>query len=90
MTYHKEEYTLHNGNKISVQYNEYNICQITRDCLEIILDLYQQSREDAIDECNKKLDELERNYQSCYGTKIIEMYADVYEDFRAWLKEQKK
>lgn len=44
----------------------------------------------AIDECNKKLDELERNYKSCYGTEIIEMYADVYEDFRAWLKEQNK
>ena len=42
----------------------------------------------AIDECNKKLDELERNYQSCYGTKIIEMYADVYEDFRAWLRSK--
>ena len=44
----------------------------------------------AIDECNKKLDELERNYKSCFGTEIIEMYADVYEDFRAWLKEQNK
>lgn len=44
----------------------------------------------AIDECNKKLDELERNYKSCYGAEIIEMNADVYEDFRAWLKEQNK
>ena len=44
----------------------------------------------AIDECNKKLDELEIKYESCFGTKIIEMYADVYEDFRAWLKEQNK
>ena len=44
----------------------------------------------AIDEYNKKLDELERNYKSCYGTEIIEMYVDVYEDFRAWLKEQNK
>lgn len=51
---------------------------------------YADGYNKAIDECNKKLDELERNYQSCYGTKIIEMYADVYEDFRAWLKEQKK
>ena len=42
----------------------------------------------AIDECNKKLDELERNYESCFGTKIIEMYADVYEDFRAWLRSK--
>ena len=42
----------------------------------------------AIDECNKKLDELEINYESCFGTKIIEMYADVYEDFRAWLRSK--
>ena len=55
----------------------------------MLLDLHQQGRTEAIDECNKKLDELEINYESCFGTKIIEMYADVYEDFRAWLKEQK-
>ena len=45
---------------------------------------------EVIDECNKKLDELERNYESCYGTEIIEMYADVYEEFRKWLKEKEK
>ena len=90
MTYYNEEYTLHNGKKIYALYDEYNICHITKDSLEMLLDLYQQGRTEAIDECNKKLDELERNYQSCYGTKIIEMYADVYEDFRAWLKEQDK
>ena len=49
----------------------------------------KQIRAKVIDEINKKLDELERNYESCFGTKIIEMYADVYEDFRAWLKENK-
>lgn len=43
-----------------------------------------------IGECNRKLDELERNYKSCYGVEIIEMYAEVYEDFRTWLKEQNK
>ena len=90
MTYHKEEYTLHNGKKVYALYDDHNVCQITKDSLEMLLDLYQQGRTEAIEECNKKLDELERNYQSCYGTKIIEMYADVYEDFRAWLKEQEK
>ena len=90
MTYHKEEYTLHNGQKIYAEYNEYNICQITKECIEMLIGLYQQGRAEAMDECNKKLDELERNYQSCYGTKIIEMYAEIYEDFRAWLKEQEK
>ena len=50
----------------------------------------KQVRAEVIDECNKKLDELERKYKSCYGAEIIEMYADVYEKFRAWLKEQNK
>ena len=52
--------------------------------------IYKQIREEVIDEVNKKLDELERNYESCYGAKIVEMYADTYETFRKWLKEQKK
>ena len=49
MTYHKE-YTLHNGKKIYAEYNEYNICQVTKECLEMLLDLYRQGRADAIDE----------------------------------------
>ena len=90
MTYYNEKYTLHNGKEIYALYDEYNVCHVTKDCMEMLIDLYQQGRTEAIEECNKKLDELERNYQSCYGTKIIEMYADVYEDFRAWLKEPDK
>ena len=50
MTYHKEEYTLHNGQKIYVQYDDHNICQVTKECIEMLLDLYQQGREDAIDD----------------------------------------
>ena len=53
MTYNKE-YTLHNGQKIYVQYNEYNVCQVTKDCIEMLLDLYQQGRVDAIDEAKKR------------------------------------
>ena len=49
MTYHKE-YTLHNGQKIYVEYNEYNVCQVTKDCIEMLLDSYKQGRVDAIDE----------------------------------------
>ena len=49
----------------------------------------KQIREEVIDVVNKKLDELERNYESCYGAKIVEMYADTYEAFRKWLKENK-
>ena len=50
MTYHKEEYTLHNGKKIYALYDDHNICQVTRECLEMLLDLYQQGRADAIDD----------------------------------------
>ena len=55
------------------------------------LDEYDnQIRSEVIEEVNKKLDELERNCESCYGAKIVEMYADTYEMFRKWLKEQEK
>ena len=50
----------------------------------------KQIRAEVIDEVNKKLDELERTCESCYGAKIVEMYADTYEMFRKWLKEQEK
>ena len=54
MTYHKE-YTLHNGKKIYAEYNEYNICQVTKECIEMLLDLYQQGRVDAIDEVKNEI-----------------------------------
>ena len=60
MTYHKEEYTLHNGKKIYVEYNEYNICQVTKECIEMLLDLYQQGRVDAIDEVSRAM------YHQCF------------------------
>ena len=50
MTYHSEEYTLHNGQKIFVLYDDHNVCQITKDSLEMLLDLHQQARADAIDD----------------------------------------
>ena len=55
MTYHKEEYTLHNGKKIYAEYNEYNVCQVTKDCIEMLLDLYKQGRVDAIDEAKEEI-----------------------------------
>ena len=54
MTYNKE-YTLHNGQKIYAEYNEYNVCQVTKDCIEMLLDLYQQGRADAIDEAKEEI-----------------------------------
>ena len=49
MTYHKEEYTLHNGKKIYALYDDHNVCKVTKECIEMLLDLYQQGRADAID-----------------------------------------
>ena len=51
MTYNKE-YTLHNGQKI---YAEYNVCQVSKDCIEMLLDLYKQGRVDAIDEAKEEI-----------------------------------
>ena len=50
MTYFKEEYTLHNGKKIYALYDDHNVCKVTKECIEMLLDLYQQGRADAIDD----------------------------------------
>ena len=71
MTYHKEEYTLHNGRKIYAEYNEYNICQVTKECMELLLDLYQQGRADAIDEVSRAM------YHQCFE-------CDNDEDMQKW------
>ena len=71
MTYHKEEYTLHNGKKIYAEYNEYNICQVTKECMELLLDLYQQGRADAIDEVSRAM------YHQCFE-------CDNDEDMQKW------
>lgn len=76
-------------NKWVVRIDNENMDSV-KDKIEELSKYAESQYKKAIDECNKKLDELERNYKSCFGTKIIEMYADVYEDFRAWLKEQNK
>ena len=93
MTYHKEEYTLHNGKKIYAEYNEYNICQVTEECIEMLLDLYQQGRTDAIDEFVKKIcekyteEESKGNYKQYCG-EIKQNIADIAEQLK--LKEQQK
>ena len=53
MTYNKE-YTLHNGKKIYVQYDDHNICQVTKECMEMLLDLHQQGRTEAKADTNLK------------------------------------
>ena len=70
MTYNKE-YTLHNGKKIYAEYNEYNVCQVTKDCIEMLLDLYKQGRVDAIDEVSRSM------YHQCFE-------CDNDEDMQKW------
>ena len=92
MTYNKE-YTLHNGQKIYVEYNEYNVCQVTKDCIEMLLDLYQQGRADAIDDFAKRLKaECREHYidcEPCFG--IIAdsiLYEEDIDEIAEQLKEQ--
>ncbi len=55
MTYFKEEYTLHNGQKIYALYDDHNVCKVSKECIEMLLDLYQQGRTDAIDEVKDEI-----------------------------------
>ena len=95
MTYHKEEYTLHNGKKIYAEYNEYNVCKVTKDCIEMLLDLYQQGRADAIDEFVKRLKaECRKHYVDCdpYFGGIVDsiLYKDDIDEIAELLKERKE
>ena len=98
MTYNKE-YTLHNGKKIYAEYNEYNICQVTKDCIEMLLDLYQQSRADAIDEFADKLnakcsgmikDKWNSNVAPISWAEAYANFKDDIDEIAEQLKEQKK
>ena len=101
MTYFKEEYTLHNGKKIYALYDDHNVCQVTKECIEMLLELYQQGRADAIDEYKEEV--LSRfceccDQYACNGAMIgsrqecitICMLRDVCTDIANELKEQKK
>ena len=84
MTYHKEEYTLHNGKKIYALYDECNVCQITKDSLEMLLDLYQQGRVDAIDEFARKMYEgCNEMIETCGSNTAPISWAEAYADFKA-------
>ena len=90
MTYNKE-YTLHNGKKIYAEYNEYNICQVSKECIEMLLDLYQQGRADAIDEFVKAIEEHQTRQDSYLDPPYVEMGLDMTDvlEVAEKLKEQK-
>ena len=90
MTYNKE-YTLHNGKKIYALYDEHNVCQATKECIEMLLDLYQQGRADAIEEfvekiCEKYTEEESKGNYKQYCGEIKQNIADIAEQLK--VKEQ--
>lgn len=90
MTYHKTEYTLHNGKKIYALYDEYNVCKVTKECIEMLLDLYQQGRADAIDDFANWLVEQGILGSRCISDGEITDYGKVYaKKYKEQLKEQK-
>ena len=95
MTYYNERYTLHNGKEIYVLYDECNICHATKECIEMLLDLYQQGRADAIDEFVKRLKaKCRKHYVDCdpYFGGIVDsiLYEDEIDEIVEQLKEQSK
>ena len=91
MTYHKEEYTLHNGKKVYALYDECNVCQITKDSLEMLLELYQQGRADAIEEFVKAIEKHQTRQDSYLDPPYVEMGLDMTDvlEVAEKLKEQK-
>ena len=78
MTYHKEEYTLHNGKKIYALYDDHNVCKVTKECIEMLLDLYKQGRADAIDDFANWLVEQGILGSRCISDGEITDYGKVY------------
>ena len=90
MTYNKE-YTLHNGQKIYAEYNEYNVCKATKECIEMLIDLYQQGRAEAIDDFANWLVEQGILGNRCISDGEITDYGKVYaKKYKEQLKEQSK
>ena len=91
MTYHKEEYTLHNGQKIYALYDDQNVCKVTKECIEMLIDLYQQGREEAIDDFANWLVEQGILGSRCISDGEITDYGKVYaKKYKEQLKEQNK
>ena len=89
--YYTKEYTLYNGQKIYAEYNEYNICQVSKECIESLLDLYQQGRTDAIDGFANWLVEQGILGNRCISDGEITDYGKVYaKKYKEQLKEQNK
>ena len=86
MTYHKEEYTLHNGKKIYTLYDDHNVCQVTKECIEMLIDLYQQGRAEVIDSINDNIHEIYKCQFYCmedmseHDSPTVDMCIDCFYD----------
>ena len=99
MTYHKEEYTLHNGKKIYALYDDHNVCKVTKECMEMLLDLYQQGRAEVIDSINDNIHEIYKCQFYCmedmceHDSPTVDMcikcFYDAIQKSLEQLKEQK-
>ena len=93
MTYHKEEYTLHNGKEIYALYDECNVCHVTKECMEILIDLHQQGRTEAIDELSsivlKELKEIAKDKEYYFNNDNLSLVSSVILKNAEKLKEQK-
>ena len=91
MTYYNERYTLHNGKEIYVLYDECNVCHATKECIEMLLDLYQQGRTDAIEEFVKAIEKHQTRQDSYLDPPYVEMGLDMTDvlEVAEKLKEQK-
>ena len=100
MTYYKEEYTLHNGKKVYALYDDHNVCQVTKECIEMLLDLYQQGRAEVIDSINDNIHEIYKCQFYCmedmceHDSPTVDMCIDCFYDAiqksLEQLKEQNK
>ena len=77
MTY-KKEYTVQNGKKIYAEYNEYNIFQVTKECIALHFDLYQQGRSAALDAAKYKV----LYYLNDYALQEAPIYQDDMDNQR--------
>ena len=91
MTYSRIEYKLYNGKKISVIYDDNDICRVTKKCIEMFIGLYQQGREDAIDEFVKAIEEHQTRQDSYLDPPYVEMGLDMTDvlEVAEKLKERK-
>lgn len=69
MEYKNKEYKLSNGKTISVYYDENDICQLTKECMEILIETQKYCSKDDVTEAVRGLDIFTKNWcKNCAET----------------------